>query len=200
MAGEFHVTGYAAQRVATDAGPELASALDGATGVFTSNIPAGKPIPTGGGILFVPPRNFIIGTDGLFYELLDDGSTSTSPGINLTADDPAFELADPLQWQVTINKYSIGGNLTDIASWWFDAPDPGWSGTIDELAPVPGVDQPGGTVGRRGYTAKWVVVDAGPPIVWQQYIEETNTYIGDPTTDLIGGRASAIAYAMTFGA
>lgn len=181
MAGEFKINGFAAQREATDEGPQVASPLAGLTGQFISNIPSGKPIPADGGILYVPPRGFIIGEDGMFYERLADGSTSETPGLNLTADDPDFELETHLQWQYTPDDFAIGGKLIELASYWFDAKEPGWAGNLDELTPVPGVEQQGGTRGMRGPVTGWKIVDVGPPVLWRQYIEETDTYVGDPT-------------------
>jgi hypothetical protein len=161
MAGEFTVTGFAAQRLpdGPDGGTvEDLSSMVGLTGRFISNIPAGKPIPIPGGLLYIPPRDWIIDSDGQLREVLPDGTTSTAVGITLTADDPTFELTAPLQWQFAPGRFPMPGGRTfrasresRLASWWFNSPAPGWSGTIDALTPVPGVDQPGGTRGARGF-------------------------------------------------
>ena len=34
--------------------------------------------------------------------------------------------------------------------------------------------------GSRGPVTRWVEIESGPPRVWQQYVEETDTYVGDP--------------------
>lgn len=34
--------------------------------------------------------------------------------------------------------------------------------------------------GARGPITRWVAIEEGPPKVWQQYVEETDTYVGDP--------------------
>jgi lysophospholipase L1-like esterase len=155
MAGEFTLTGSVTQRLAdgSDGGTvEDLAALVGLTGQFVSNIPAGKPIPVDGGVMYVPPRDWIVDSGGQLREVLPDGSTSTNVGITLTANDPTFELTNPLQWKVAPGRFTLGGRTFRLASWWFDAPAPGWTGTIDELTPVPGIQLLGGTRGPRGYS------------------------------------------------
>jgi hypothetical protein len=169
VAGEFHITGFAAQREAADGGPEVASPMAGHTGYFVSNIPAGVPIGVDGGLLYIPRRGFIIGNDGAFYERLPDGSTSDTAGLNLTADDPAFELGRPLQWQYVPDEFAIGGDLIELLPFWFDAREPGWTGSLDELTPVPGVEQPGGTRGLRGFTPWFEPIAATDPALFQAH-------------------------------
>lgn len=197
MPGEFHFTGTAAQLVADGADSGTAQdelALSGLRGQFVPNTPRNKPIPYDGGLLWLTPRDFTVGQDGQFYEVLADGTTSATPGITLTANDPDFELSDPLQWRCVLDVYALGGRVIKLASWWFDAPQPGWAGTIAELTPVPGISQTGSIRGARGKRSRLVQVEDGPPPLfrwqdedgqfWGPTVEYTVTGVPGDTDDL----------------
>ncbi|MEW5810253.1 MAG: hypothetical protein AB1925_12445 [Actinomycetota bacterium] len=186
MPGEFHFTGTAAQLLADGADPGNTQdevALTGLRGQFIPNIARNKPIPYNGGLLWIPPRSFVIGDDGQFYEVLVDGSTAATPGITLTANDPDFDLSDPLQWRCVLDVYALGGRVIKLASWWFNAPEPGWTGTIAELTPVPGVGQTGTSRGERGKRSRLVQVQDGPPTLYR-WQDEDGQFWG-PTAEYI---------------
>jgi hypothetical protein len=209
MAGEFTVTGFAKQRVAdgSDIGEgEDQPSLTGLTGTFVCNIPRNKPVPVPGGLLYLPPRPWVIDSAGQFREVLPDGSTSTNVGITLTANDPAFELTDPLQWQFKPNRFTLGGSTFRLASWWFDAPAPGWVGSIDALTPAPGVEQLGGTRGPRGFAVDDVDVNdegaqfyvKGVPVGDRVDLSPLAFDPNDVGFDvvLIAGQSNAVGYAV----
>lgn len=148
MPGEFTFTGFAHQLLASDdpSDPQTEGVLEGLRGYFISNIPRNKPIPYDGGLFWLPPRDFVIGDDGQFYQVLSDGTTASEPGMRLTAQDPDFQLEDQLQWRCVPDLFTLGDRTLKLASWWFNAKVPGWSGTIDQLTPVPGLILDGSNV------------------------------------------------------
>ncbi|TDO18119.1 putative Ig domain-containing protein [Mycobacterium sp. BK086] len=151
--GEFHISGGASQRVASGAGPQDSESLVGLRGKFVSNIPAGQPVPVDGGVEYVPERRFVVGDDGLLYEILldehNEESVSDTPGVTLTAADDMFD--DTLQWQYVPGKFVIGGKRINLAAFWFTAQNPGWTGTLNELTPVPATDlEARGVPGKDG--------------------------------------------------
>lgn len=50
----------------------------------------------------------------------------------------------------------------------------------------------GSVPGPAGHTARWVVVSEGPPRLWRQYIDETETFIG-PEVDILPDVDAAVA-------
>jgi Carbohydrate esterase, sialic acid-specific acetylesterase len=183
MPGEMHITGFM-RTLSADSGDggttQDETPLVGLTGSFIPNIGRTKPVPFGGGLYWLKPRDWVIGEDGQFYEILDDGSTAASPGITLTANDPGFELTQQLQWRCVPNTFTLGGRSLRLASWWFNAEAPGWTGTIDELTPVPGVNQDGGTRGLRGLRTYAVPVTPGDPDTLYQWQDENGNNVGEP--------------------
>jgi hypothetical protein len=144
---EFHLSGGAWKWTAdsgdVDTLPDR-SPLAGCTVKFKCNIPSNVPLPVTGGILFVTEREATVGETG---QLVDEWGNT---GIDLIADDPTFELEAKVQWLITVSPFEHNGRTIRPRPYWVDARAPGESVTIDELTPVPGVQQPGGTRGIRG--------------------------------------------------
>lgn len=139
--GNFHVGGGLWQ-ILSDGADENTDldyvGLAGLTMTFTSNIPITKTVAVEGGLLIVPQRTVVVQSDGTFKERLPSGEMAATAGIDLLANDPELELEDDgqVQWTVTSNSILVGSQMVKLQPWTFDAPAPGWEGTIDELAPV----------------------------------------------------------------
>ena len=139
--GQFHLGGGLWQLVAdgADEDDDLdLVGLAGMIGTLTCNIPITKAVSIDGGLLVIPQRTIVVQADGTFKERLQSGELASATGIDLLADDPALELDDDghVQWTISFSPLLVGSQMVRLASWTFDAPAPGWEGTIDELAPT----------------------------------------------------------------
>lgn len=175
MPGEFHLDGGAFKWVADSADvgtePDL-SALAGVTIEFVCNIPGNKPLPIPGGVMFVTKRTATVGEDGQLFD--EQGN----PGIDLLGNDTNFQLPVQVQWKVTFGRFDHNGKSIRPVSYWFDAPEPGSVVTIDELTPVPGIEQPGATRGARGYTPWFIPIEGTDPQLYQP--TDPNGPVGPP--------------------
>lgn len=113
-------------------------------------------------------------------------TTNPTPGVQLLS---AAEVAieGGFSYLATFTQATINGSSVPMKSLTF--PALGSSGTFDlkDAAPIAASTAVPTSRGAVGYSAKWVVVDEGPPVLWQQYVAETSSYVGEPTSDLVTG-------------
>jgi hypothetical protein len=193
MLGQFHLDGGIWQLVADS--DDVGSGLDytGVEGLLLKiicNITLDQPIPVEGGLTYVAPRTVKVLADGTFREVFPDGSVATTSGIDLLAAiDDLFQ--DPVQWTVVAvsDSIKVGGVRFKPRAWTFNAPEDGWSGTLEELMPAASVNGVLLTRGERGPVTRWRVVDDGPPRLWQQYVADTGEVVGDPVNFLVDFQA-----------
>lgn len=185
MAGTFHVGGKFLKVVAdgSDSGTDLdLIGLEGLTVVFKSNIPSDRATldSANSALVYMSTRTVVVQSDGTFKELLFDAPAAglaakthlaSTPGIDLPAADDAY--GSPVQWTVApVNSVFINGQWVRPQAFTFNAPDDGWSGTLDELAPVAVLRNVQIGQGPRGYTPWFVKVSDGPPALYQAYDPE----------------------------
>ncbi len=152
MPGKFTVSGalWSYLPDGDDADTELdLDALTAVTGRFVVAFDPSEPLPVEGGMMFIPPVEFTVLSDG---EISFDG---TNPGVELVAQDAAFGLDEPLRWVLHIDPFQLGGQTITPAVKQFDALDADETITLDELAASPGlwpVSIARGPIGLRGAT------------------------------------------------
>lgn len=210
--GNFHVGGGLWQ-ILSDGADENSDldyvGLAGLTMTFTSNIPITKTVAVEGGLLIVPQRTVVVQSDGTFKERLPSGEMAATAGIDLLANDPELELegGGQVQWTVTSNSILVGSQMVKLQPWTFDAPAPGWEGTIDELAPTlqVGVTQiiKGDSAyqiavnnGFEGSQAEWLEGLRG--LDWRSVVTVTKTavYAAEPG-DIVPCDATAGGFTVT---
>jgi hypothetical protein len=119
-------------------------------------------------------------------EVMSDGSLKyEGRPVTLVANSEHLSVEN-IQYKVEIQ--GLHGGI-----FWIDAEEDGETVDLSEVTPVNPTDPVGILRGPRGFTTTWVVVDEGPPRLWQQYIEATDTLVGEPVDILPDAEAEVIA-------
>ncbi|MEZ0355494.1 hypothetical protein [Mycobacterium sp. SA01] len=157
------------------------TALAGALLEFTCGLTPGELLAIDDGLDIV---------DTVRVTLDADGKINGDLGIELLADDPALNLADPLQWRVKISNAKVRGVPKTIAAWSFFAGSDGDSLVLAEVSHVPGQTGTGLGRGLRGYRSGLVKVSDGPSPLYR-WQDETGTLWGEarPYTEIFADSA-----------